>query len=385
MRRNSIVISLVTILLWMSMYVNSPILPVYAQGLGATSAMIGVMGGAYGLAQLALRFPLGVLADRTSRERRLLSIGFVLLLASAVLFLLSDRMPVIILARGLAGAAAAWWAPLCTMYARSYPEESQVKSQGHINAVANGSKGGASLLCGAVALGFGYYGTFVAALVLAVAGLALVFFVKPSKPPEAILPTGGETRAVFKSKSLILFSMLAGISLLISNAIPMTFAVTAAHELGADSGMLGMLSFVYFLGAVVGGLFMGTKAFCALGNIHTVGISFAFTAIACFPVFYTISIALILVMSFVIGVGLGMCTSVVGGLALRCVEPRLRGAAMGIHQFLFSVGILAGPVLTGVLIEYVSFDAAYWLMAGISAATAVLCYLAIPRRFARMT
>jgi len=385
MQKNTIIISFTTILLWMSMYVNSPILPVYAEEMGATSAMVGLIGGSYGLAQLVLRFPLGVLSERTNRDRLLLAVGFVVLLASAVLFLCFDSIAIIIVARGLAGAAAAWWAPLSTLYARCYPEDSQVKAQGHVNAIANISKFGASILCGAVAFGYGYQGTFVAALIIAIAGLALVFWVKPSRTRAVTPPQPGEVKAVMRNKPLIIFSTLAGISLLISNAIPLTFAVTAAHSLGADSGMLGVLSFAYFLGAAVGGLFMSTKQFRRMGNIHTVAFSFAISAVASFPVFYTASIPVIIVMSFVIGVGLGMCTGVTAGLAMRCVEPRLRGVAMGIHQALYSVGMLVGPVVTGVLIEYVSFNTAYWILAAVSAVTAALCYVAIPKQFAKMT
>ncbi|HEX5414588.1 MAG TPA: hypothetical protein VFZ25_02905, partial [Chloroflexota bacterium] len=49
-----------TLFYWAALYVYVPILPVYAQTLGASLTVVGLVVSAYGLGQLVLRIPVGV-------------------------------------------------------------------------------------------------------------------------------------------------------------------------------------------------------------------------------------------------------------------------------------------------------------------------------------
>jgi MFS family permease len=56
-------------LYWTSLYMYVPILPTHARSVGASEAQIGSILAAYGLTQLLLRLPLGLLADRWGRKK----------------------------------------------------------------------------------------------------------------------------------------------------------------------------------------------------------------------------------------------------------------------------------------------------------------------------
>ena len=57
MRKNIILMNILVAFFWMSMYSYVPNLPEYAQTLGADAVVLGVIGGVYGIAQIALRIP----------------------------------------------------------------------------------------------------------------------------------------------------------------------------------------------------------------------------------------------------------------------------------------------------------------------------------------
>src|SRR3990172_6815779 len=67
-RRSAAFLALVTFFFWASLYVYVPILAVYAQSLGASLSMVGLVVGAYGISQLLLRIPLGIQSDRHGRR-----------------------------------------------------------------------------------------------------------------------------------------------------------------------------------------------------------------------------------------------------------------------------------------------------------------------------
>lgn len=83
-----------------------PVFAVYGTGLeGATPALIGLAVGAYGLAQLLLQIPFGLLADRHDR-RKLIVIGLLLFVAGGLVAAASDSIWGVIAGRFLQGAGA---------------------------------------------------------------------------------------------------------------------------------------------------------------------------------------------------------------------------------------------------------------------------------------
>lgn len=386
MKRNVAILNLATLLLWMAMYWYVPILPAYAQSLGATATMIGVIGGSYGLMQVLLRAPLGVVSDRLGRDRLLLVIGFLTLVASALLFLFLKDIVWVLVARTLAGMGAAWWVILSTSYGKYYSEETQVKAQGVINAYSNAGKLVAVLAGGVLVQFLGYPAAFAMALACSAAGMVLVLGLKPVEAHNTREKVPFRYMwQLLRNKPLMGVSVLALIGSLVSFAAPMTFAIVAAKALGADSIQLGLMSFIYFGGALLANLFVATKAYRRLGGIRSMVLFFLIGAVACVPMFYTQSVGLIFLMQFLTGISFGATSAAFMGMALKCADQSHRGAAMGMHQSVYAFGILFGPIITGAMVDAFSFDVSFWLICAMGVAGAVLCVLLIPREFDKMT
>lgn len=385
MKRNIFLINLAAAFLWLGMYSYTPVLPAYAASIGADVVMIGIIGGAYGVMQILLRIPLGIISDKWGKDRLMYIVGFIVLTASTLLFIFAESPAMLVVARGAAGAAAAWWVIVCATYTKYFDDDRQVKAQGTIAASANIGKVVAGLICALVAQHINYHATFIVACVAAVVGLVLVCFLKKPPPTHAEPVPVRQQLALLKNKELLAFSTLGLLSQMMCFGIPMTFAAVAAEDLGAGGMELGMLTLVFFLSTALLSFFVGSKPYKKMGGINAIAFSFAVGALSCVPAFYKMNLSAIFTMQALSGVCYGVTQGALAGFVVRSVSPAQRGAATGIFQSVFGIGIFAGPVIMGYMIGNVSFDSAYWTMFAMMVASAALCYVLIPRRYDKMT
>ncbi len=382
MKRNIIVLNLGLALLWMAMYSYVPTLPAYSMSLGATAAMVGMIGGAYGVMQIILRIPLGIVSDKLGKDKLLILIGFIILTISTIIFLTVDDVYGVLIARGVSGIAAAWAVVVCAVYAKCNAEENQVKGQGILNASSSMGKVFAALLGGLAAQAFGLRGPLVLSFFVAIAGICCVMMLKMPKQTQKVTPPSGrELLSLLKNKELIIFSVLAVFAQITCFALPSYFASVAAENLGADSASMGGLMLVYFLFTGLSSLLVGTRVYRKIGGIKCVAISFAVSAFTCIPMFYHVDLMTIYIMQAVSGIGYGVATGALSGYVIKSVEPRYRATAVGIFQSIFAIGIFAGPVIMGAVIEAVSFDAAFWVILAQTALAAILSMVLIPKKY----
>src|SRR3990172_4462631 len=101
-----VVLTAATFLFWASLYVYVPILPVYAESLGASLSMVGIVVASYAIAQLTLRIPLGVWADRLGRRKPFVVVGFVFAALGGLGLALAPNPWMLFAARTVTGIAA---------------------------------------------------------------------------------------------------------------------------------------------------------------------------------------------------------------------------------------------------------------------------------------
>lgn len=371
-------------LMWFSMFAYVPILPAYAGSLGADAAVIGLIGGVYGVLQIALRFTLGLWSDRLGRDRLLLAAGFALMVLSALMFLAGETLAWVIAARTVAGAAAAFWVVLSAAYTKYQRSDTQVKGQGTLAFSANAGKVLAAVSCAFAAQYLGYRATFVTALATAAAGLVIVGCIRDVPSPRRRACTLKDQLRLFRSRDLWVFCVLALISQMVSFAVPTTFTPVVAENLGADSMQLGLMQVVYFAVTSLTSLVVATRLYRSVGGIWMLVLTFAAGAVSCVPDFYT-SLPSIYVMEVLSGICYGVTLAVLAGFVVQAVPPGQRGAATGVFQAVYAVGIFLGPVVAGAVFEGVSAAAAFWLFAALCAACAAACPFVVPSRYAAMT
>ena len=74
--RPALLICISTFFFWAALYLYVPILPVYAQSLGASLSGVGIIVATYAMPQVALRIPMGIWSDYLGRRKPLVIMGF---------------------------------------------------------------------------------------------------------------------------------------------------------------------------------------------------------------------------------------------------------------------------------------------------------------------
>lgn len=107
-----------------------PILPRYADSLGATQTEIGFLFSSYAIALFIATPVFGLLTDRIGRKTPLLW-GLIGLIASTLMFAIAHTFWLLVVARALQGIAAAMtWTAGLALLADLYPSEERGKAMG---------------------------------------------------------------------------------------------------------------------------------------------------------------------------------------------------------------------------------------------------------------
>ena len=382
MKRNILLMNLLVMALWMGVYAYVPTLQAYGISLGATAMTLGVIGGMYGAAQIVLRVPLGVLADKTGKSKLLMVVGALCCMASNIVFLCGSSVETLILGRLLAGVTAAFWVIASAMYANYHTEDRQVYAQGRLSAFSSIGKVGAALLCGVIAQMLSLWATFIPALIGSGMMLVCALLIKDNTTKKSPLPVSAFL-SVFKNRQVIFCSVFSIVAQMVCFGAASTFSQVAAQEAGATGFELGMLIVVFFGATTLASFFVGSRLYRKMGGFSALILAFCIGLVACIPMFYRSGLWLIYLMQILSGISYGVTTSCHAGFVILAVKKEFRTAATGVYQSLYAVGITLGPLLAGALIEYISFDAAYFVFAGMMAASAVLTPILLDKKFNR--
>ncbi len=179
-RRSVSVVALIAMIRMFGLFALLPVLSLYAADLrDATSLLIGLAVGAYGLTQASLQIPLGALSDRIGRLP-VIVIGLVVFAAGSVLAGLSESIYGVIAGRLLQGAGAIS-ATLAALIADATRPEIRTRSMA-IFGIGIGASFMLAMVAGPlIAASYGVRSLFWVAAVLAIVA-ALLLTLLPSIP-----------------------------------------------------------------------------------------------------------------------------------------------------------------------------------------------------------
>ena len=357
---------IITVLYWFGGYSYTPTFSPYLRSIGIGYAMIGIIGGAYGLSQLLLRVPLGLWSDRIGKRKIFVVCG-VLFGAISTFFMFFTTNPYIILVlRFMGGMAASAWVIFTVLFS-SYFDKGQAASRISYLQMAN-TLGimSARLLGSFVDNVFGYKASFILGGVASVIALVLSLFLTESVPEVKERPAIRDLIGVVRDKNLLTMSILAIFSQMLLFATTNTFTSEAASQLGADSAQLGLITTLASIPPI----------FCAgiCGKLFAKKVNLRLLIAACFVVetIGTLMIAgasnviVIYIASILMGFGFGTCIATTLSYCTLTVDEDKRSMAMGIFQASYSIGLFAGPVLLGAFADGFGISAAFIAASGMS-------------------
>ncbi len=338
----------------------SPLLPLYAQDLGATGIQLGMIFAGYGIANSVLTPIMGRLSDRRGRKP-FLCIGLASYAIISLGYIWADNVSQLTLVRVIQGAAGAMIIPIAMAYIGDLsPEGEEGKWTGYANTAFFAGFGIGPLLGGALAERFGMNASFYAMGSLCLLAFLVAILFLPGIEQRKIGEKGHlslkEMSASPMVRGLFSFRMVQAIA---RGGIMTFLPIFAAASIGLGPTLIGTLLTVNFLPMIallaLGGRLadkFNRKTLVVLGNLT-----------------YLITVALIpLANTFWQQVWLcfpraiGGAISMPAATALTVEEGRKfgMGSTISILMMAMSIGMAVGPTLSGVIADLVDVNAVFY-------------------------
>ena len=325
----------------------------YADYLGATATIVGLVTGLFALTALIFKIISAPAIDTYNRKYILVGSIFILF-ASFVSYSLSKTIPMLIFSRLLTGAGLAFSTTGClTIASDSLPNEKMASGIGYFSLGTAIAQAIAPTIGLKLVESIGYTYTFVSlsAFMLLTIGYAATMkmdFTRVNKFKITIKSIIAK-EAMIPTVILFFLSMAFGIV----NA----FLVLFAEGKGINSN-IGYFFTIYAVTMIFTRPFIGKLA-DRFGTIKVVVPSLTLFALSFVLISYSNTLPMFLVSGFVMAFGYGGCQPAILAVSMKSVPRERRGAASCTSYVGLDLGNLAGPVMAGGLIELFGY-ASMW-------------------------
>ena len=341
-----------------------PLVPLEAQELGASPAVIGLIVGAFSLLSLFLAVPIGGFTDRFGVKRMLL-LG-VLCNAASSLLLLFANVFFLMASQVLGGLGFQLLIVSSQSYVASF--ESPLRRERTFGYLTFSAAFGQSLgpvLGGIIATRFGYREAFFVSLLLSIASL-IVLGVRESRTVSRVgrYSLMGDLRhaaaAVSDLRMLAVLAFTFGVIFTVS--LRTSFLPVLLLKRGLEEAEAGLLISIFAVSMTVIRPFTG-RIFQVFSRKNMMAFSVLAVALGVGLIpelssFFTTALALCL---FGLGFGLTQPLSMV--MVADLSDPGHPGLSMGVRFTVIALANLLGPVLLGFLVEGVGLNSPFYISA----------------------
>ncbi|WP_274652365.1 MFS transporter [Paenibacillus humicola] len=365
----------VTFLFWFSMYTCVPILTAYVEFLGASGKMAGLIVGMYGLSQMLLRVPVGVLSDRLHKRKLFIILGLLFSVLSGAGILITHDLTWILVLRTIAGVAAATWVDFTILFASYYLKQETTRAMGTIS-VYNSLGQMCGILCGGwFADHYSWESAFLIGAAVGLVGAAgALFIVEKFDENEQKITLQG-VMEVAGDRTLLTVSFLSILFQVLTFATVFGFTPVYAQSLGATKLGLGLLTFCSTfptaLAAWMGGKYFAEK----LGERTVIVIGFVLSGVFTVLIPFTDSLGLLIATQAIAGFGRGFTSPVLMSLSIKHMDTGKRATAMGFYQAIYGLGMFAGPLFMGAAGDWLTLREGFVIVGALGCVTAVIGFI----------
>lgn len=352
-------------LFWFAQYVFVPFLSPHLIALGITASFAGVIMGSYGVAQLILRIPVSMGEDVSGRHKVFIGTGLGLLVVASGIAIASPSPVAYLIFRTLTGAAASTWVSYTAAYTQNAPDVKQ--RMGKLIAANNFGVMISYIAGGLLYQAFGMNALFVASILSALLALGLTALWKPEHAPVGHPFRMQSFLSVLSNGHLWRCGLMMALGMLIDFATTSSFVSSYAKMLGADSLMLSLIAIAFnAMGTLVSWAY-AQGLMRRLSERMQLAVTFVVLALYCALLPLCTSPWHIAAVQLLGGAGRSIMYTLLMAVAAAEIPPESQTTANGVFQSVYSLGMTAGPVVMGQLIDRSgSYGFSFLIMAAIS-------------------
>ena len=360
---------------WFSTFIYIPTFGIYLNLLDIGYYASGVIMGSYGIMQILIRLPIGIIADKYKISARLLVfIGFLASFISAVLLALTGDFMTIFFGRFLAGVTAAMWVVLTIWYSSSFDGKESLKAMGQLQSTTVGSQLIGMSISGWIANHLGFESLFWIGALFALAGLVLVFTISEQDSGKGLQKVAKNKkniiRNVIREKKLWALSLLSLLAHAVLFSTIFGFSPLYFDELTGGSLNIVLIVVSFMLPHTLASSILTLKKGVFSGSFHMLAICFTVGTICLLAAGVTDYWIAYCFLHAMLGFSLGLIFPVLLDQVYKINHIPAPKTVMGFYQSIYSIGIVAGPMLAGYAskragVESVFIMAAVFLFIGV--------------------
>lgn len=357
-----------------------PLLPIYADQLGATALEIGFINGAFSLAILVFLPVTGMLSDRFGRKIFLCS-GLAILIVASLAFIWAQSPFQLILVRFFQGLGASMHLPIAQAYLGDItPKGEEGRWMGRFNGVLFSAVGIGPLIGGVLTDLFSTNATFLVMASLCATGLVATIIFLPAVARKTALAKEGaifsSLRRSDKLKGAFFFQMANGFVM----ACTLTFLpLFASQNLGLSISLIGILIATQTPMALLQS-YTGTLADkYSRRKLVIAGGTAAAIFVALLPM--TNSFWPLLAVFVLMAAGVAFAMPSVTAYAVEEGRSLGMGTSMAMLMMAMQIGTGLGPIMLGGIVDFTGIKSAFYSVSGILLlGTAVFTWLVRKQR-----
>ncbi len=343
-----------------------PLLPLYAEGMGATGLWLGFIFASFAISRTLVTPFFGRLSDRKGRKL-LLVIGLFTYALISFTYVLATEVYQLVLIRLVHGVSGAMILPIAQAYIGDLsPEGEEGKWMGYSNAAFFSGFGFGPLMGGMLAA---QWGMNLAFITMGVFNL-IAFFIAIVLLPRSDLRKSA-TALPFSFMDMRRSSTMVGLfsfrlMIALGRSSFFTFLpLLAATRLGLPADLIGILIAVHVLLMSILGMVGGRMA-----DIFNRRVLVGIGSIVIFAYLFLVPLAPgfgpLLALCILGSIGSAIATPPVMALTVEEGRKYGMGSAIAAITMAMSIGMAVGPIMTGAIVDFIDINAAFYFSAGLA-------------------
>jgi MFS transporter, DHA1 family, multidrug resistance protein len=356
---------------------RTPVLPIFATDLGATPELLGVIVAASTITGVFFKLPSGALSDVLGRKRMMV-LGALFFAVPPFLYPFVHDPWSLLALRFVHGFATAIFSPVASAYVASLAETGRGARLGWFSSANDIGATGGPLIGGFVL----YFTTSFSLTYLLVGALGVVTLLMvlllpdvdhPAPEAKTFAARAAEFRQglaeVFKTPPIFVAAGIEAVMYLGYGAF-LGFLPIYAKKVGLNEAQIAIVLGAQLALAMVAKPITG-RVSDRVGRIPVIIIGLLVCATALPLIFRSESLTAFVLLTPLLGLGVGAVTPVTNALIADIASTRRLGAAMGVFGTIWDIGEAAGPMIAGFLIGGLGYAGTFDLLGAITAAAAV--------------